>query len=69
MASPWCFDICNQVRKKILLKDLIAEALLEIKKEDVFISDKSEASTNPRLEIGKVTKCKYSKVILCLTFL
>lgn len=53
MYSPWGFEICNQIRKKLLLKDLIAVQLLE-PNEEVIISDKSQASGNQSVERGNV---------------
>lgn len=50
--STWGFDICNQIREKFLLKDLIGEALMETKKEDVFMSDNCVPLGEPMGEIS-----------------
>lgn len=51
--SPWCFEICNQITKKLLLKDLLAVQLLE-PKDEVSISDNCKALANPSFEKGNV---------------
>lgn len=52
--SPWCFDICNQIANKVVLKDIIGhtkEGVLYLKDEElVFQCDNSSGFGSPMLQ-------------------